>query len=76
MRFRIRTTRRANSLAVDGGPQLDELAGAIDLVAERFEVRAAALTAYEPDWDPERAIPAAARVLFERLCATTSRVAA
>jgi arginase len=67
---------RANSFAVEGGPQLDELASAIDLAAERFVVRAAALTAYEPDWDPERVIPVAARVLFERLCATTSRVAA
>jgi arginase len=67
---------RANSLTVDGGPQLDELADAFDLVAARFDVRAAALTAYEPDFDPERAIPAAARVLFERLRATTSRAAA
>jgi arginase len=67
---------RANSLTVEGGPQLAELADAIDLVAERFVVRAAALTAYEPDFDPEQAIPAAARVLFERLCAGASRVAA
>jgi arginase len=67
---------RANSLAVEGGPQLEELAEAFDLVVERFVVRAAALTAYEPDWDPERAIPAAARVLFERLRAATSRVTA
>ena len=66
---------RANALTVDGGPQVDELAGAIDLITDRFAVRAAALTAYEPEYDPERAIPAAAQVVFERLRAA-ARLAA
>ena len=66
---------RASALTVDGGPQVDELADAIDLITDRFTVRAAALTAYEPQYDPERAIPAAAQVVFERLCAA-SRLAA
>jgi arginase len=60
---------RANWYAVEGGPQLDELASAIDSISERFTIRAAALTAYAPECDPERAIPAAAKVIFERLVA-------
>jgi arginase len=67
---------RANWYAVDGGPQTDELADAIELIGERFTVPALALTAYAADSDPDRAIPAAARVLFERFLATTSRVGA
>lgn len=62
---------RANWYAVEGGPQLDELAEAIDSIGERFTIRAAALTAYAPKCDPERAIPAAAKVLFDRLVATS-----
>jgi arginase len=58
---------RANALAVEGGPNVDELAEAIDLITDRFAVRAAALTAYEPEYDPERAIPAVAQIVFERL---------
>jgi arginase len=60
---------RANWYAVGGGPQLDELAGAIDSIGERFTIRAAALTAYAPECDPDRVIPAAAKVIFERLVA-------
>jgi arginase len=67
---------RANALAVEGGPHVDELADAIDLISDRFAIRAAALTAYEPEYDPERAIPAAAQVIFERLSAAANRVAA
>ena len=62
---------RANWYAVDGGPQLDELASAIDSVGKRFTIRAAALTAYAPECDPERAIPAAAKVIFDHLVAKT-----
>ena len=67
---------RANALAVEGGPSVDELADAIDLISDRFAIRAAALTAYEPAYDPERAIPVAAQILFERLSAAANRVAA
>jgi arginase len=62
---------RANWYSVEGGPQLDELASAIDSIGERFAVRAAALTAYAPECDPERAIPDAARVVFDRIVATS-----
>jgi arginase len=60
---------RANWYAVEGGPKLHELASAIDSIGERFTVRAAALTAYAPECDPERAIPAAAKVIFDRIVA-------
>jgi arginase len=60
---------RANWYAVDGGPQLSEVAQAIDSIGQRFTIRAAALTAYAPECDPERAIPAAAKILFDRLVA-------
>jgi arginase len=60
---------RANWYAVEGGAQLDELAGAIDSIGERFTIRAAALTAYAPECDPERAIPAAAKIVFDHLVA-------
>lgn len=62
---------RANWLSVEGGPKLDELADALDSIGRRFTIRAAALTAYEPEYDPERAIPAAAKVLADRLVATS-----
>ncbi len=68
------TVGRANWLAVDGGATLEQAEAAIDAVCERFNVRAAALTSYEPDADPERAIPRAARMLVERL--TGARVPA
>jgi arginase len=62
---------RANWYAVDGGLQLDELADAIETIGERFTIRAAALTAYAPECDPGRAIPAAAKVVFDRVVAKT-----
>jgi arginase len=58
---------RANSLAVEGGPQLDELTRAVDAIRERFDIRAAAFTAYEPEFDPEGAIPPVALAVFERV---------
>lgn len=67
---------RANALAVEGGPDVDELANAIDLISDRFAIKAGALTAYEPEYDPERAIPRAAEILFERLKSAANRVAA
>jgi arginase len=60
---------RANEYAAEDGLLVDELVAAIDAIHERFEVRAAALTAYNPDCDPEGAIPVAARTVFERLVA-------
>jgi arginase len=61
------TVGRANSLACEGGATLEQAAGAIEAVCTRFTVRAAALTWYDPPYDPDGAIPPAARVLVERL---------
>lgn len=61
------TVGRANSLACEGGATLEQAAGAIEAVCARFDVRAAALTWYDPPYDPDGAIPLAARVLAERL---------
>ncbi len=58
---------KANWFAADHGLSVEEVEHAIDAVAARFEIRAAALTAYQPDADPEGRIPSAARAIFERL---------
>jgi arginase len=53
---------RANRYAAAGGPSLDTLLGALDRVFDRFEVTAAAITAYDPRVDDaEGAMAAAAR---------------
>ena len=44
---------RANQFAAPGGPRLDEVLETIAALLERFVVRAAALTAYDPACDPE-----------------------
>ena len=58
---------RANLWAAEAGLHADELIRAVDAVAERFEIRAAAFTAYWPDCDPEGAIPNVARAALERI---------
>jgi arginase len=63
---------RANSLAVDDGLDVRDLEEIVDAVAARFEIRAAALTWYEPDCDPERAVPDAATAIYERVLASRS----
>jgi len=58
---------RANELWVDDGLCVEDLAGAIDALHDRFVVRAAAITAYEPEYDVDGTIPAAAQAIFDRL---------
>ena len=60
---------RANEYAADDGLSVHELAAAIDAIHARFDVPAAALTAYNPSCDPAGAIPVVARTVFERLVA-------
>jgi arginase len=43
----------ANEYSAPGGLSLAEVEQAVGLITERFLVRAAALTAYNPDYDPE-----------------------
>jgi arginase len=58
---------RANPYAAPGGPGLDDLLRAIDAVGERFELAAAALTAYDPRVDHDGAVAGAARRIARRI---------
>ena len=54
----------ANEYSAPGGLSLAELEDGIDLVFERFSVKAAAVTAYDPEEDPEgRMLKTAQRVV-------------
>jgi arginase len=48
---------RANSLAFPGGFSAAELEGALEAIQARFDVPAAAVTAYEPPCDPQGRVP-------------------
>ena len=56
----------ANEYAAPGGLTVAELESAIELVFQRFTVAAAAVTAYDPDHDPEARILAAGRRVVAR----------
>jgi arginase len=57
---------RANQFAAPGGLTLAELLGIVSLVRERFMLAAAAITAYDPEYDEdERAVRAAVAVIRE-----------
>jgi arginase len=58
---------RANRYAAEGGPSAGTLLRAVDEVFERFSVRAAALTAYDPAFDPDGRAKRAARALLARV---------
>jgi arginase len=51
---------KANDWAVDGGLTAAELEAALRAILARFEVPAAAFTAYDPRFDPEGRVPAIA----------------
>ena len=65
------TVGRANSLAVADGLFVDEVESIVVAIAQRFEIRAVALTWYEPEGDPERAVPRAARAIYEQVLTST-----
>jgi arginase len=58
---------RANVLSVDGGPDTEQLEQALAAVSSRFEIVAAALTAYDPSQDHESRIPRIAARLSGQL---------
>jgi arginase len=58
---------QANSFRVPGGLSVDGLAEVVSAVQERFELAAAALSAYDPAFDPERKVPPVARRLASEL---------
>jgi arginase len=55
------TVGRANEYAAAGGPTLDDLLAAIKATFARFRVEAAAVSAYDPRFDTDGQIAAAAR---------------
>jgi arginase len=62
---------RANALSVPGGFGVDELEQALAGISSRFEIAAAALTAYDPSVDPESRVPAIAAGLARQLVPET-----
>ena len=58
---------RANALSVAGGFDAGELEQALTAISSRFEVAAAAMTAYDPSVDPEGRIPPIAAALARRV---------
>jgi arginase len=58
---------RANALSVEGGFDAGELAQALTEISSRFEIAAAAMTAYDPSVDPEGRIPPIAATLARQL---------
>jgi arginase len=62
-----RGVARVNAYSAPGGPSLDALLAAIDAVFDRFEVVAAALTAWDPRLDDDGAAARAARAVAIRI---------
>jgi arginase len=58
---------RANGWAVGGGLSADELDAALRAITSRFEIAAAAFTAYDPACDEEGRIPRIAARVAPRL---------
>jgi arginase len=58
---------QANRYRSEGGPSAAEVAAAVGEIARRFTIRAAAITAYEPAYDPEGTIPGAATAIAKQL---------
>jgi arginase len=57
----------ANVLSVEGGLDVDQLERALAAISSRFEIAAAALTAYDPSQDRESRVPDIAATLARRL---------
>lgn len=60
---------RANEYAARGGLAAAEVERIVDAVAERMPLRAASVTAYDPEADREGKIPAAAAAIMARIAA-------
>ena len=58
---------RANVLAVEGGLDTEQLERALAAISSRFEIAAAALTAYDPSQDHENRVPGIAARLAGHL---------
>jgi arginase len=58
---------RANVLAVEGGLDTEQLERALEAISSRFQIVAAALTAYDPSQDHENRVPGIAARLARQL---------
>jgi arginase len=58
---------RANALSVEGGFDAGALEQALTSIGSRFEIAAAAMTAYDPSVDPEGRVPPIAATLAQQL---------
>jgi arginase len=58
---------RANVLSVEGGLDTEQLEEALGAISSRFEIAAAALTAYDPSQDHENRVPEIAAKLAGQL---------
>jgi arginase len=58
---------QANRYRSEHGMTAGDVAAVVDKVARRFTIRAAAITAYEPAYDPEGTIPVAAALIARRI---------
>jgi arginase len=56
-----------NIYAAEGGPSAVDVSTAIQAIGERFRIRAAAITAYDPGADPEGRVPPTAVQLLIRI---------
>jgi arginase len=64
---------RANAYAAPGGPGLDEVLAAIDATFRRFDVAAAAITAYDPRVDDSGTIGVAAVAIAAHIASHVAR---
>jgi arginase len=64
---------RANPYAAPGGPDLDGVLAAITATFDRFDVAAAALTAYDPRVDDSGTIALAGRTIARRIAHQAAR---
>lgn len=58
---------RANHFAVPGGPDVADLVNAMELVAARFRLASASVTAFDPEVDVSGAVPTAVVAALEAL---------
>ncbi len=66
----------ANALAAPDGLRLDEMRSALQQIRREFRVRAVALTAYDPAYDPDGRVCRAAFALLQTLLATEATLPA
>ena len=65
---------RANEYSAPGGPDLDRVIGCLERLGEQFAIAGAAITAYDPAYDPEGKTLYAARRIAAAIAACARQV--